>query len=211
MKKIIILTIFSLLLFSTAAEAKAIKKIIYSVKDSTEAIALSYQESAAQTFICQPGLGGVDLKLSGPASNNFIFKLKPVGAEEWYVQQHYQDISFANRVMYPLGFPLIEECGTEPWLFEIESLNTERPLVVHYHEQNPYPQGEMYRQDKVMAADLTFRLITDQPFMQQVKQNLKQELNLKLTQQKTFWMFYSLSLLIVGGSIVAVGKTKTLE
>jgi hypothetical protein len=195
MKKLIFLTV-SICFLSFPPKTQAVKKVLYSVKSSDSQLELSYGESVMQTFRCQPEVGGIDLKLSGPNDTHFVFGLKPKNAEGWYFEQEFKNISFANRVVYPIGFPPIKGCQAKTWLFEIKSLNQDKTLSVYFNKQNPYPGGEMLYPDipdkdsLSSNSDLTFRLSSNESFTSQIKNHLVAELNKKINIQAGFWIFY---------------------
>jgi hypothetical protein len=209
MKKLIFLAA-SICFLSFPAKTQAVKKVLYSVKSSDSQLELSYDESVMQTFRCQPDIGGIDLKLSGPNDTHFVFRLKPNNAEDWYFEQEFKNISFANRVVYPIGFPPIEECGEDTWLFELKSLNQNDSLTAYYNSQDPYPEGEMFIADKQIEAnksDLTFRLSTNVSLLEQLKTDFIPEIRHKLIDQSLFWLFYFL-LISAFGVIILKNKRK---
>ncbi len=192
MKKIVVLAL-SIFFLISPRKTLAVKDIFYSVKSSDEHIDLFYGESVAQTFRCQPHIGGIDLKLSGPNDSHFIFRLKSKNAESWYFEQELTNVSFANRVVYPIGFPPIEDCKEETWLFEIKSLDQDDDLRVYFNTNNPYPDGAMIipsGQGVEKDSDLTFRITGNRSFADQLKSDFRTELKQKLFSQTTFWIFY---------------------
>ncbi len=184
---IILIGYFQLLLVTPA---RAVSKVEYSVKKSDRSFILKPGQKITQTFSCFPGLGSIDLKLK-TNSGNLFFKIKPLTASSWTHTQKYEQISTSNRVFYPFGFPVITNCQTQPWLLEIEALASTEPLTVYYALADPYPAGELRAPNLNLAeADLTFRLLSQQPFSTQFKNHFKLEIMSKLQNQAGFWVFY---------------------
>ncbi len=193
MKKIVVL-ILSIFFLTSPTQTRAVKDIFYSVKSSDAHLDLSYGDSAAQTFRCQPNIGGIDLKLSGPADSHFIFRLKPRTAEGWYFEQELTNVSFANRVVHPIGFPPIEDCKEETWLFEIKSLDQDDDLRVYFNTGNPYPNGAMVLSSGPGVgkdSDLTFRITGNRSLFLQLKNSFVSDLSKKIKNQAGFWIIYT--------------------
>jgi len=112
--------------------------------------------------------GSLDLKFATGRSrknHQLLFRLKEVGANNWYYQATYNTADFYNNAFYPFGFPIITNSENKTYLYELEIINQpDLPFAVYHHSYIVSREGSLKDISQLIRQNLRNKWQNQQPF-----------------------------------------------
>jgi hypothetical protein len=204
MKKIFKLLITLILFIISIKPVDAIRNDVFKLRGK-ENIEMDFKEGDVirQTFVSpvdEFGIVAIRFTNNGQKTNDqMFFRIKEVGAEDWYYENDYWTLLFKKDDYYPFGFPMIQKAKGKKYLFEIELDRKTIDNSVAYFVSNKdlLSAGVLEINGEKKQGELNFGIANQKP----AKEMIIEDINNNIKQDPYFYLVWIIIVLAFLGCL----------